>query len=144
MASSLVLSNLFSSSLPRPPNNLIKPRCPIIIPSLQFQNLTNSKFFGPTHRFPSNSFSFSWKTSSLSCLRSDGNTSSPVSEEALVGEDSAAFELGKQKILSWIYFSVILGVVLYVLDVVWIDNSTGYGKLFIDAISNLSESHEVS
>ncbi|KAF2324142.1 hypothetical protein GH714_008078 [Hevea brasiliensis] len=78
----------------------------------------------------------------MSSLRSDADTNSSVSEESLVGEDSAAFELGKQKMLSWIYFSVILGVVLYVLDVAWIDNSTGYGKLFIDAVSGLSERHE--
>lgn len=60
-----------------------------------------------------------------------------------VGEDSAVFELGKQKISSWIYFTAILGVVLYVLNVAWIDNSTGYGKAFIDAVSSLSDSHEV-
>jgi len=61
-----------------------------------------------------------------------------------VGEDSAVFELGKQKISSWIYFTAILGVVLYVLNVAWIDNSTGYGKAFIDAVSSLSDSHEVT
>ncbi|XP_015887129.3 15-cis-zeta-carotene isomerase, chloroplastic [Ziziphus jujuba] len=61
----------------------------------------------------------------------------------LVGEDSAVFELAKQKIASWVYFSVILGTVLYVLDVVWIDNSTGFGKAFIDAVSGLSDGHEV-
>ncbi|KAH7521466.1 hypothetical protein FEM48_Zijuj07G0036600 [Ziziphus jujuba var. spinosa] len=60
----------------------------------------------------------------------------------LVGEDSAVFELAKQKIASWVYFSVILGTVLYVLDVVWIDNSTGFGKAFIDAVSGLSDGHE--
>ncbi|BAT86641.1 hypothetical protein VIGAN_04431300 [Vigna angularis var. angularis] len=64
-------------------------------------------------------------------------------ELGLVGEDSAVFQLGEQKISSWIYFSAILGVVLYVLNVAWIDNSTGYGKAFIDAVSTLSDSHEV-
>ncbi|XP_031254779.1 15-cis-zeta-carotene isomerase, chloroplastic-like [Pistacia vera] len=63
--------------------------------------------------------------------------------EVLVGEDSAAFDLGKQKISSWIYFSAILGVVLFVLQVAWIDNSTGFGKAFVDYVSTLSESHEV-
>lgn len=29
------------------------------------------------------------------------------------------------------------------LDVAWLDNSTGYGKAFIDAVSGLSDSHEV-
>lgn len=65
-------------------------------------------------------------------------------EPPLVGEDSAVFELAKQKIASWVYFSVVLGTVLFVLDVVWIDNSTGFGKAFIDAVSGLSDSHEVS
>lgn len=60
-----------------------------------------------------------------------------------MGEDSAVFELGKQKVSSWIYFTAILGVVLYVLNVAWIDNSTGYGKAFIDAVSTLSDSSEV-
>ena len=73
------------------------------------------------------------------------NESESESEKdlGLVGEDSAAFELGKQKISSWIYFTAILGVVLCVLNVAWIDNSTGYGKAFIDAVSTLSDSHEV-
>ncbi|PON95597.1 NnrU domain containing protein [Trema orientale] len=61
----------------------------------------------------------------------------------LVGEDSAAFDLAKQKISSWVYFAGILGTVLFVLDVAWLDNSTGYGKPFIDAVSGLSDSPEV-
>ncbi|KAE8023065.1 hypothetical protein FH972_008817 [Carpinus fangiana] len=56
-----------------------------------------------------------------------------------VGEDSAAFELGEQKISSWMYFSVVLGVVLFLLDLAWIDNSTGLGKAFIEAVSELSD-----
>ncbi|KAI9115170.1 hypothetical protein K1719_014183 [Acacia pycnantha] len=64
-------------------------------------------------------------------------------DSSLVGEDSAAFDLEEQKIPSWIYFTVILGVVMFVLDVVWIDNSTGYGKAFIEAVSEISDSHEV-
>lgn len=78
-----------------------------------------------------------------STLRED-----PVSPDAdnptlLIGEDSAAFELGKQKLVSWVYFGVILGVVLYILNVVWIDNSTGFGKSYIDAVSAVSGSPEV-
>lgn len=61
----------------------------------------------------------------------------------MVGEDSAEFDLSKQKISSWVYFSAILGVVLFLLNVFWIDNSTGFGKDFINAISSVSESHEV-
>ncbi|KAK7306394.1 hypothetical protein VNO77_44333 [Canavalia gladiata] len=64
-------------------------------------------------------------------------------DASLSGEDSAAFDLGKQRISSWIYFTAILGVVLYVLNVAWIDNSTGFGKPFVDAVSTLSDSHEV-
>ncbi|XP_042971009.1 15-cis-zeta-carotene isomerase, chloroplastic [Carya illinoinensis] len=70
----------------------------------------------------------------------DDDESSPV---LLMGEDSASFDLAQQKISSWIYFSLILGVVLFVLDFVWIDNSTGLGKAFVDAVSGLSGSHEV-
>nr|ARQ20762.1 15-cis-zeta-carotene isomerase [Osmanthus fragrans] len=61
----------------------------------------------------------------------------------LVGEDSAEFDLSKQKILSWVYFIGVAGVVAYVLNVAWIDSSTGFGKPFIDAVSSISESPEV-
>ena len=68
---------------------------------------------------------------------------SESSNEILLGEDSAAFDLGEQGISSWVYFSAILGVVLFVLNVACIDNSTGFGKAFIEAVSTLSDSHEV-
>lgn len=61
----------------------------------------------------------------------------------VVGEDSAAFDLQSQKISSWVYFTVILGVVLFTLNVVWIDPSTGFGKDFVDAVSGISDSPEV-
>lgn len=61
----------------------------------------------------------------------------------LIGEKSAEFDLDKQKITSWVYFAVVLGVVLFVLDLIWIDNSTGFGKDFVDAVGSLSQSHEV-
>ncbi|GFP93392.1 15-cis-zeta-carotene isomerase chloroplastic [Phtheirospermum japonicum] len=64
-------------------------------------------------------------------------------DDSLVGEDSAEFSLSKQKISSWLYFTLILGVVLYILDVAWIDHSTGFGKVFIDALSTISDSPEV-
>ncbi|KAI8566926.1 hypothetical protein RHMOL_Rhmol02G0080400 [Rhododendron molle] len=63
-------------------------------------------------------------------------------EVVFAGEDSAEFDLGKQKITSWIYFTGVLGVVLFVLDVVWIDNSTGFGKAFVDSVYSVSGSHE--
>lgn len=61
-----------------------------------------------------------------------------------MGEDSAEFDLTKQKITSWVYFTGVLGIVLFVLEVVWIDNSTGFGKSFVDAVYSFSGSHEVS
>ncbi|XP_057417152.1 15-cis-zeta-carotene isomerase, chloroplastic [Lotus japonicus] len=61
----------------------------------------------------------------------------------VVGEDSAVFDLQSQKISSWVYFTVILGVVLFALNVVWIDPSTGFGKDFVDAVSGISDSPEV-
>ncbi|OIW14673.1 hypothetical protein TanjilG_33015 [Lupinus angustifolius] len=68
---------------------------------------------------------------------------SSSSSTNLVGEDSAVFDLEEQKLSSWIYFTAILGVVLFILDVAWIDNSTGFGKPFVDALSQISNSHEV-
>lgn len=56
------------------------------------------------------------------------------------------FELGAQKIVSWVYFSVILGVVLFILEKAWLDGSPsglGLGKAFIDSVSGLSDSPEV-
>ncbi|KAF7151957.1 hypothetical protein RHSIM_Rhsim02G0071700 [Rhododendron simsii] len=76
-----------------------------------------------------------------------GETAKEEAEEEEVvfaGEDSAEFDLGKQKITSWIYFTGVLGVVLFVLDVVWIDNSTGFGKAFVDSVYSVSGSHEVA
>lgn len=63
--------------------------------------------------------------------------------DALVGEDAAAFDVGNQKALSWIYFSAILGVVLAILYVAWIDPSTGYGGAYLDGVSSFFSSHEV-
>ncbi|KAM0836899.1 hypothetical protein ACQ4PT_062022 [Festuca glaucescens] len=63
--------------------------------------------------------------------------------EGLVGEDSAVFRLGDQRVLSWAYFSGILAVVLYGLNVLWIDPSTGFGTSFLDAVGSISDSHEV-
>ncbi|KZV37834.1 15-cis-zeta-carotene isomerase, chloroplastic [Dorcoceras hygrometricum] len=88
------------------------------------------------------SLSFYTKKSFVRVLEQEGtDASSPAPD--LVGEDSAEFLLSGQKITSWLYFSGILGVVLYVLNFAWIDNSTGFGKAFIDAVSSISDSHEV-
>ncbi|KAM3750499.1 hypothetical protein ACB098_04G041000 [Castanea mollissima] len=65
-------------------------------------------------------------------------------EASVVGEDSAFFDLARQKISSWLLFSLVLGVVLFVLDFAWIDNSgLGLGNAFIHAVSELSDSPEV-
>ncbi|KAH7573352.1 hypothetical protein ACOSP7_006978 [Xanthoceras sorbifolium] len=78
----------------------------------------------------------------------DRDASSKLEEEeeeetVVVGEDSAAFNLADQSISSWILFTLILGSVLFLLQVAWIDNSTGLGKPFIDIISSFSDRHEV-
>lgn len=64
-------------------------------------------------------------------------------DSGFVGEDAANFDLEKQKLSSWVYFTAILGVVLFVLNLIWIDDSTGFGKVFVDTISGISDSHEV-
>ncbi|KAI3853589.1 hypothetical protein MKW98_025106 [Papaver atlanticum] len=64
---------------------------------------------------------------------------------SVVGEDSAFFDLVEQKIISWVYFTGILGVVLFALDVIWIDSTNGFGlgKAFVDSVSKVSETHEI-
>ncbi|CAN7098136.1 unnamed protein product [Brassica rapa subsp. narinosa] len=105
----------------------------------------NSILRTPAHprlaKFPTSSPPAIRKTLVRSTLREDPDADNP---SLLIGEDSAAFELGKQKLVSWVYFGVILGVVLYILNVVWIDNSTGFGKSYIDAVSTISGSPEVA
>ncbi|CAN1837855.1 15-cis-zeta-carotene isomerase, chloroplastic [Linum perenne] len=77
-----------------------------------------------------------------SSVRDVDSSSSPV-DQPPIPEDSAFFRLENQKLSSWLYFSLILGVVLFLLNLLWIDNSTGYAKAFIDAVSSVSDSHEV-
>ncbi|MQL79470.1 hypothetical protein Taro_011918 [Colocasia esculenta] len=74
----------------------------------------------------------------------EGDEGGDVVEAVTVGEDSAAFELGKQSVVSWVLFTGILGAVLLALNVVWIDPSTGFGSSFINAVSGTSESPEVT
>lgn len=61
----------------------------------------------------------------------------------LVGEDAGVFDITSQKTSSWLAFTAILGVVLAILYVIWIDPQTGYGGAYIDAISSLTSNHEV-
>ncbi|CAN4095032.1 unnamed protein product [Withania somnifera] len=147
MATSILLSHplsLFSSlpkhhKIPTPKQtitrayhstkHIVPPNNPAI--KTPFLSFSNSPF-----PFPCNPKREFWPISV-------GRTQTDEKDEILVGEDSAEFELSKQKISSWVYFVGILGVVLYVLNVVWIDNSTGFGKYFIDAVSRISDSHEI-
>jgi len=129
-ASSVILSTSFSPTHHHPSLfssiSLSKPK-PISQRSSYFSS-PNSKPLSFSHRF-----NFSFVT----------HSSVKEKDTTFVGEDSAAFNLTEQKITSWIYFASILGVVLFILNVVWIDNSTGFGKAFVDAVSGLSDSHEV-
>ncbi|URE13641.1 NnrU protein [Musa troglodytarum] len=96
-----------------------------------------------------------WRPNSSNCLRFFGRThdrgtsiggaepESPIPHEAPFGEDSAAFDPGQQKLSSWAYFTAILGAVLVALDVLWISPSTGFGTVYIDAVSRLSDRPEV-
>ncbi|KAM7465769.1 hypothetical protein LguiB_013331 [Lonicera macranthoides] len=139
MATSILLSNPFTSSplLPKPKilhsatptSHFLKP---INIPN------SNPLFHKKTQfQFPGNSLPICRKVLAV------GETDGSVSDEPMVGEDSAEFDFAKQKIISWVYFTGVLGVVLFILDVGWIDNSTGFGKVFIDAVSSVSDSPEV-
>ncbi|XP_071723168.1 15-cis-zeta-carotene isomerase, chloroplastic-like [Rutidosis leptorrhynchoides] len=150
--SSLLLSNPVSPFQSLPPcnnNNYRKQTRPSIkilasstlkqrpISSNPKFSSSNSKFLG--FLFNSRKTQFVSRTS----IRDVEENTVREDEVGLVGEEAAIFDLGLQKISSWVYFSVILGVVLFALDVAWIDNSSGFGKLFVDSISNLTESHEV-
>ena len=138
MATSLLLSSSFLSSSP-----LSQPRrLTSNVPTSCFPYArTSAKLFLKSTHVPSCSFRFCHK---IMAGTSIGETEEEGVEPVTVGEDSAAFDLGQQKISSWIYFGGILGVVLFLLDVVWIDNSTGFGKDFIAAVAGVSESHEVN
>ncbi|KAL8252054.1 hypothetical protein R6Q59_035747 [Mikania micrantha] len=138
MATSIPLSSSFSpiSRIPGRPKfifstlNLNRIATPI-------NSYSNRGFLKNTQLLPSNC---STKRRRVFVL---GESDTSVSNDALVGEDSANFDLAKQKITSWVYFTGVLGVVLLILDVVWLDNSTGFGKVFIDSVSSVSDSPEV-
>ncbi|KAL0284507.1 UNVERIFIED_CONTAM: 15-cis-zeta-carotene isomerase, chloroplastic [Sesamum angustifolium] len=135
MASSVLLSHPISSQLHLPKRNLLSPNRSRF-PCFYLKTADQCKSFNA--RLPNRPAKL--KNFVLHVAKTDveGREGSQ-----LVGEDSAEFELSKQKISSWVYFTGILGVVLYVLNVVWIDNSTGFGKVFIDALSSVSDSPEV-
>ena len=68
----------------------------------------------------------------------------PLPEALLVGEDAAVFDVETQKTSSWIYFTLVLGVVMAILYFIWLDPHTGFGGAFIHALSSLSSNHEVT
>ncbi|CAK9191537.1 unnamed protein product [Sphagnum troendelagicum] len=74
---------------------------------------------------------------------SSSSSSSQRAAALVVGEDAAVFDPSNQKTSSWLLFTLILGVSLTALYVLWIDPNTGYGGAFIDAVSSVSSSHEV-
>ncbi|KAF3334364.1 15-cis-zeta-carotene isomerase [Carex littledalei] len=84
------------------------------------------------------------KTIAKSSSVGSRETDDPIPDESLLGEDSAAFQLSEQKLSSWVYFTVILGSVLLALNFLWINPSTGFGTAFVDSISNISGSPEVT
>ncbi|GLT26165.1 hypothetical protein SLA2020_012500 [Shorea laevis] len=109
------------------------------IPIFRPTRITHTKFL-KSPPFPSTFHPFSPILLSRTSLR---DADDPLVGKDLIGEDSAAFNLGNQNIVSWIYFSIILGFVLFLLDVAWIDGSTGFGKAYINAVSQFSDSHEI-
>nr|AFK34265.1 unknown [Medicago truncatula] len=129
MAASVILSTSFS---PTHHPSLFSSSSSI---SLSKPKSTSQRFSSPNSKPLSFSHRFNFSFVTHSSVKEKDTT--------FVGEDSAAFNLTEQKITSWIYFAAISGVVLFILNVVWIDNSTGFGKAFVDAVSGLSDSHEV-
>ncbi|KAI5406350.1 15-cis-zeta-carotene isomerase, chloroplastic [Lathyrus oleraceus] len=133
MATSVMLSTSFSPTY-HPPLFRPSSSIPFSKPKLTSHSSSNSPCWNTKPLSLHHSFNFSFIARSLT---KDENSST------FAGEDSAVFDLKKQKISSWIYFTAILGVVLFVLNVAWIDNSTGFSKAFVESVSALSDSHEV-
>ncbi|KAL8026662.1 hypothetical protein ABFX02_14G043000 [Erythranthe guttata] len=143
MASSVLLSHPLSSQFHQPkPKFKFLPPIPPKVSSFRLKSIAQHKPLNSRlenngrRRFQNLVLTRVMKTKT----ESDGGDEVSVT----VGEDSAEFVLSEQKISSWLYFTAILGVVLYILNVAWIDNSTGFGKVFIDAVSTISDSPEVT
>ncbi|XP_004502273.1 15-cis-zeta-carotene isomerase, chloroplastic-like [Cicer arietinum] len=130
MSVSFVLSTSFSFS-PSSSFSFSKPKLPFQCSSSS-SNFPSSNINKPLSSL-SPTFNFTFVA----------HSSSRDKDSSFLGEDSASFDLGEQKISSWISFTAILGLVLFLLNVLWINNSTGFAKPFVDAVSHLSDSHEV-
>ncbi|KAL1561347.1 zeta-carotene isomerase [Salvia divinorum] len=138
MSSSILLSHPLSPHLHLPKPKL-RPSAASKLSNFELRNVAlNSRSTGAAPRRLGNLV-----VARVAETEAERGEASP-SPSPLVGEDSAEFVLSEQKVSSWVYFTVVLGVVLYVLDVVWIDNSTGFGKAFVDAVSSVSGSPEVA
>ncbi|RZS11542.1 hypothetical protein BHM03_00042866 [Ensete ventricosum] len=123
------------------PHNIAAP--PLRYPSsLAFLNPIQSRNLWGTNS--SNSLHLFGRAHARGTPTGGAESETPILDEARVGEDSAAFELGEQRLSSWAYFTAVLGAVLVALNVLWINPSTGFGKAYIDAVSGLSPSPEVS
>lgn len=101
--------------------------------------------------FEESSFPASGQSTPFKVKSSSGdvqNATDPDSEDStfsnLVGEDAGVFDVKDQKTSSWIYFTLVLGVVLAILYVAWLDPNTGYGTAFVDALASFNAKHEVT
>ncbi|GAB4851834.1 hypothetical protein Ancab_031233 [Ancistrocladus abbreviatus] len=142
MAYSLFLSNPVSSF----PNRLHAGFCSSISP-LSLSSFKSPSSANPTLcrnvQLPLGFPRCRWRFLAGTSIGETDEKPSMIDNDVVVGEDSAAFELGDQKLSSWIYFTLILGAVLFALDVLWIDNSSGFGKPFVAAVERVSDSPEV-
>ncbi|CAI8618532.1 unnamed protein product [Vicia faba] len=134
----LVFSTSFSSKLHLTSHtNKSHPHHPLLnsFPSSSPSSKSRLKFSS------SNPLMFSPKL--VARASSEEHATEVIHDSGFVGEDAATFHLDKQKLSSWLYFTAILGVVLFVLNLIWIDDSTGFGKVFVDTISGISDTHEL-
>ncbi|XP_057533571.1 15-cis-zeta-carotene isomerase, chloroplastic-like [Amaranthus tricolor] len=141
MASSILLSLPFLSppfQKPKPPN--FKPSLSLSQKSISRQFIHSISLTTSIKCTPKIPLLQQWK---LLAGTSFGDSDDEETDAFLVGEDSAVFELSSQKLISWVYFAVILGVVLFALNFLWIDNATGFGKYFIDAVESVFQSPEI-
>ncbi|KAG2428085.1 hypothetical protein HYH02_014476 [Chlamydomonas schloesseri] len=81
---------------------------------------------------------------SIACRAAQQDEAAPAPAPALVGEDSAAFDLAKQSPKSWALFVVLLSTVLAALYVVWIQPGTGLADDYLGALESLAGSSEAT
>ncbi|GMH29444.1 hypothetical protein Nepgr_031287 [Nepenthes gracilis] len=143
MASSLLLSCPLSSFPQRHTVEVRTSSHPLSLSHTKYQRAPNPKLRNSV-QFASKFVQFRRILLAGTSIGEQDEENSSLIDEIAVGEDSGAFELTKQKLSSWIYFTLILGSVLFGLNVLWIDNSTGFGKALIVAVESVSDSPEVT